>query len=287
MLGIVGSFKPQFYKRIVSQPLARSFGFLVVFVVIISAVVSFQLTLFVKSLLPQATTWIQDNFEEIVADLPDIEIQDGQLVAPTVPYMRQWDIKDEGVFAVVIDPTASDYYSILEGHENVIALTRRKLVVQSAKSELEREIKTYDLDNITSFKVSRIESGLELTFGEKVFSLTPASIKRFLERISLYVFPAGLIFFSLAYLSVKSLQILFFSILSSVFNSQLKAKLNYSQLLNIGTYALVPGTVLAIAQEATGIFIPLYGLFYCIIYGVYLYLGVKTSRQEPVTVTGM
>ena len=287
MLGIIGSFKPGFYKKIVSQPLTKSFGFLALFVIIISAVVSLQLTVFVKDLLPQASSWVNDNFESIIADLPDIAIENGELTAPATAYMREWDVEDETSFSVIIDPEITEYYSILEQYDNVLVLTRRTLIVKSAKSKVEHEIKTYQLDNIELFKISHIDSGLALTIAENTFNVTAASIGRFLERISLYVYPAALVFFTFAYLFSKMIQVLLFSIASSIFNSQFKAQLNYSQLINIGIYAIVPGTVLALVQEVSGIFIPFYGLVYCAIYIIYLYLGVKSLRQEPVTVTGM
>ena len=286
MTGIIGSFSPGFYKKIASQPMTRSFGFLLGFILIISAVMSFQLTLVVKGLLPEASTWVRDNFESIIADLPDIAIENGELTLPQEPYMRVWNAEDETNFVVVIDPAITDYYRVLEGYDNALVLTRRMLVIKTTKSEFQHEIKTYELDNIERFMISRIPSGLALTIGDNTFQLTPASIKRFLERISFYVYPAGLVFFTLAYLFSKMVQVFFFSIASSLFNAQCKAGLNYNQLINIGIYAIVPGTLAAVIQEVTGFIMPFYWLVYCIIYAVYLYLGVRALRQEPVTVTG-
>ena len=287
MKGIIGSFSPSFYKKIALQPMTRSFGFLLGFILIISAVFSFQLTLVVKGLLPQASTWINDNFESIIADLPDITIENGELTQPQEPYVREWDIEeDETNFAVIVDPAIADYYSVLDEYDNALVLARRMLVIKSTKSEFQHEIKTYELDNIELFMISHIPSGLALTIGDNTFQLTPVSIKRFLDRISLYVYPAGLVFFTLAYLFSKMVQVLLFSIASSLFNAQCKAGLNYNQLINIGIYAIVPGTLAAVIQEVTGFIMPFYWLVYCIIYAVYLYLGVRALRQEPVTVTG-
>ncbi|MFC1514572.1 DUF1189 family protein [Candidatus Omnitrophota bacterium] len=287
MLGIVGSFKPQFYKKVVSQRLARSFGFLILFVIVIAAVIALQLSVFVKTYLPQATGWVQDNFEVIASEIPDIAIEDGELVTPQVPYVREWDTGDEGVFAVVIDPTTSEYYRALEHYENVMVLTRTKLVFKATKSDFEEEINTYDLENIASFRMTHVENGLELAMGERTVNLTAAKIKQFLERLSGYTYPTALIFLSFAYFFSKAMQLFIFSIFSSMFNSRLKAELSYGQLLTIGIYALVPGTVLAIVQELTGVHVPLYGLLYCAIYVLYLYLGIKASKQEAVTVTGL
>ncbi|MBN2120795.1 MAG: DUF1189 family protein [Candidatus Omnitrophica bacterium] len=277
MFGLTGSFNSKFYSKIAKQPLGKSVGFLILFIALISLVLSLKHVGDLKSKVPEVTAWVHKNFENIISDLPDIEVKDGKLTLPRNPYIKEWDDK----FAVIIRPQDDNFYGVLEGKANAFVLSKTKMAIKSTKSDFEQsEIKTYSLEQIEYLKISRIESGLEVTFGAKAFEVTPPTIESFLRKMFLYVYPIAFLWLLLAYSFVKTSHLLIFSIFSAIVNNQLKASLDYANLINIGIYALVPPVVLAVVFEVLGLKVPMFWLIYCVVYGLYLYLGIKSTQDQ-------
>ena len=277
MLGLIGSFNPNFYREITKQSLWRSLGFLIVFITIISAIVSYKYTVIVKNMLPQVNSWTQKNLINIASDFPTIEIEDGSLTLPKDVYIKEW--ADEFVF--VVQPEAENVYHILERYSNVLLLTREKFITKTTKEDFEQsEIKTYNLKKIKFFKITPTNSGLKVFFNNRAVDITPLVVRKLLEKLSLFIYPLLFLFFFSIYGFTKPLQTLIFSLLSLIFNTNLKATLSYRQLLNIGVYALVPSTSLAMVGELSNLKIPLFWVIYLLIYFIYIFLGIKSTTKE-------
>ena len=277
MLGLIGSFNPNFYREITKQSLWRSLGFLIVFITIISAIVSYKYTLIVKNMLPQVNSWTQKNLVNIASDFPTIEIEDGSLTLPKDVYIKEWA---DG-FVFVVQPEAENVYPILERYSNVLLLTREKFITKTTKEDFEQsEIKTYNLKKIKFFKITPTNSGLKVFFNNRAVDITPPVVRKLLEKLSLFIYPLLFLFFFSIYGFTKPLQTLIFSLLSLIFNTNLKATLSYRQLLNIGVYALVPSTSLAMVGELSNLKIPLFWVIYLLIYFIYIFLGIKSTTKE-------
>lgn len=277
MSGMIGSFKPNFYRKVVNQSLRRSSGFLILFIIVISLVISFKNTLDIKEVLPDVEVWVKQNLEELIINLPTIEIEEGALTLPEDPYVKEWGDR----FAFVVEPKQVDAYALLETHPNAVVLTHKKLITKTSKSYGEQsKIEIYDLKNVKFFKINSIESGLRITTEHKEFNITRLTIRGFFEKLNLFLYPLMFLLFFSIYIFTMPLQILIFSPISLIINTRLKAALSYKQLLNIGIYALVPCVSLSIVGDLLGLRISLSWVIYVLIYMVYLFLGIKSTHKE-------
>lgn len=277
MLGIVGSFNPSFYKKIVKQSLLKSIGFLVVFVFIFTAGISYRYTLYIKAGIPKVIQWFDKNFSYLVSDLPPIEISDGEVVSPEKTYIKEW--KD--VFVFVIEPNEENLETTLKEYPNVLVLSQRSLSIKTTEPEAGKsKVETYDLKNIEYLKITPTETGITVNFETNEIEVTPATLERISQKISGFIYPVIFLWFFLVYCFTKPLQLLIFSIISLLFNSNLKSSLSYKQLLNIGTYALVPPTSLAVIKDVIGLRIPLFFVVYSLVYIIYLFWGIKAVSTE-------
>ncbi len=275
MLGIIGSFNPKFYKKIAAQSLVKSFGFLIVFVIIVSAVVSYKYTVAIKRILPEVNLWADENLGHIASGFPVIEIKDGCLTFPKEAFVKEWD-----EFIFIIDPQAQNVYEILEEYSNIFLLTRKELLIKTTKSDFEHsEIKVYKLENINLFKIVPCETGVRVFFEDKEIDITPSTVERLTGKLSSFLYSLVFLWFLGIYFFTKPLQILVFSLISLIFNANLKAALPYKQLLNIGIYALVPCTSLAVVANLANLTIPLFWAVYLLIYSYYLFIGIRGNRK--------
>ena len=270
MLGIVKSFKLSFYKNIYNQSLGRSYGFLVVFVLLISLLISSGSIFYINKSLPLAYDWIDSNFQYIINDLPQIKIENGQLTYPQTRFLKEWD---QG-FVFLIMPDSNDYFSAINEYENIALLTRDSLILKFDKGQ--PEIKTFDLDNIELLKLTPDNRGLNILFKDKNFDFNESSIKKFVRRLVPILFPIFFIYFFFFYLLIKPLQVIIFSLGALIINSLTKAKLSYKQLLNIGVYAMVPPVLIVLFLQLFNIN---FFILYIIIYFLYLYFGINSSKE--------
>ncbi|MCK4810549.1 MAG: DUF1189 family protein [Candidatus Omnitrophica bacterium] len=278
MLGIIKSFNPSFYPKITRQSLWKSLGFFLVFIIIISAILSFKISSDVKRQLPVAEAWLYENIPQIVSDFPPLEIENGNLVLPEKTYIKEW----EDQFSLVIEPDPKKIYPILDEYSNVVVFTQKKLIIKTSNPKTNQsKVETQDLSKVKLFKIDQIDTGLKFTFENKEFDVTPSTIERFLEKLYLFVFPLVFLWFFCVYIFTKPAQILIFSLVSLIFNKNLKTGLSYKQLLNIGTYALVPPTLLAATKDIANLKIPLFGAVYVLIYILYFFWGIKATRELP------
>lgn len=276
MLGIVKSFDPKFYKTIAKQKLGKSFVFLLLFVLILSAIFSFKYTANIKAALPEINSWVRQNFSEIISDLPEIEIKNGKLVSPQANYIKKF----KGEFALIIEPDEEKVYSLVENFPNAIALTETKMLIKSTKSTGQAEIKETNLKEVAYFKVTPYQEELEITTSKNKFSVNPILIKSLLEKFTLIFYPICFLFLLIAFFLRKLILVLFFSLVSLVIKSSLNKPLSYKSLFTIGIYAMVPPTCLAVVIELLGMKIPGFWLIYTAIYITYLFLAIKTEEAE-------
>ncbi len=277
MVGIIKSLNINSYKKIARQSFAKSLGFLVIFIIIISAVISLKFTFVAKTGLFQFSSFLNRNLEPILSGLPSIEIKNGILILPKEPYTKEW----KGDFALIIEPGVEIDNSIMEKYNNCLLLTQNNLIIKETEAaQGKSKIEIYKLEKLDYLKITPIQSGIKIAIKNKEFSLTPSNVEKFLKIIQFFIWPVLFLWFFFMYSFTKPAQILIFSLPSLIFKARLKATLSYKALLNIGVYAIVPPTCLALVKEILNIKIPFFWFIYSAIYVAYLYFAVKLNKEE-------
>jgi hypothetical protein len=278
MAGIIESFNINSYKKLATQSFGKSFWFLVVFVMIVSSVISLKGTLAVKKGLAQFNLFLNQHLESIVSGLPPIEIKNGTLILPKEPYVKEW----QGKYAIVIEPAEEFDNSILEKYNNCLLFTQKKLIMkQTDEKKGKSEIQIYKLEKFGYFKISPIQSGLKIEAENKQFNLTPSSVGKFSKIIQWFIFPVLFLWLFFWYGFAKMAQVFVFSVFSLIFKASLKAVLSYRELLTIGIYAIVPPTCVALVKEIFNIRLSWFWCIYSAMYVTYLYLAVKSCKEAP------
>lgn len=274
MFGMFGAFNPRFYPKIANQSIGRSIGFILVFVLIISACVSMKYTALVLSGFTAANKWVGENMGKIAAEFPVVSMEKGSITEPKQTFIKDYEQK----FAFIIEPDPVAARAMVEKFPNLALLTQKLLITKQTKDGGgSSEIKTYNMEN-SSFTISPDASGFKVIFQQKQFELKPQTVKKWLGVISMFVFPVLLIIWFGIYSFTKPLHIFIFSLASLIISSAMNIKLPYKQLWNIGAYALVPATCLATLMDVLGLRIPFFALFYCILYIGYLYIGIRAAK---------
>jgi len=282
MRGIGESFNLKSYKAIAKQPFGKALKFFIIFIAIISAIISLKTTLFIRAKMPQFSAFLNKNLEYFSSDFPEIEIKDGGLVSPVQPYIKEWQNK----FAFIVEPKAEEAVAALEKYENALFLGRNKLVLKTTEPRSDKSrMEIYKLEKIGALKIIHIPSGLKIIMKNGEMSITPESFKKFFRTISFLLWPLFFVCLFVVYCFTKTIQILFFSLFSLAINAQLKASLTFKELLNIGCYALVPPTSLAVIKESLNIEIPGFSLIYSLVYMIYLFQGIKVNIDAPPAVS--
>ena len=160
---------------------------------------------------------------------------------------------------------------------------------KQTKPEGQVEIREQDLSEVELCVLRRgdIEKG-ELavltvgnakTFGEKVFPVTPETLEAWQGKVARWL-PGMIIPLFFYCFIAKLIQLFLFSLASLIINSVGGARLAYHNLLNIGIFALVPPTFLALLVKLAGEAIPNFYLLYVLVYLVFLFLGIKHCRPD-------
>lgn len=275
MLAVFDSFNPKAYKEIIKKKFGVSLGFLVIFIMILSAVIALKYNGIVRGFLPKVSSWSQTNLSSIFSDLPRIEIKDGRLVSPADYYIKKWGNE----FSLIIEPEEEKVFSLIKDYPNALVLTDTKLIAKYSRQDSrgQSEIKMYDLDDIEYLNLMPIDNGVRVSVKESSFEVTPQFIDSLVNRFSVFIYPFIFLWFTFIYSINKVIQLFFFSLLSMIFRNKLNRKLSYNQLLTIGIYAMVPPTVLAVLLEISRIHLPGMGIIYLGVYIFYLFRGVKAA----------
>jgi len=200
-------------------------------------------------------------------------VKQGELVEPKQRFVKEY-MKQ---FALVIEPEPANVNAVMAMYPNLLLMTRNQLITkQSANRNTAAEIKTYNLEN-RSFAITPVPQGFKVTLEQKQFDIMPQTINRWLNIIGVCVFPLLLLFWFSVYCFTKPLHVFIFSIVSLIISACFKRKFSYSQLWNIGVYALVPATCLAVVLDILGLRLPFFPLVYCLTYAGYLYAALKAA----------
>jgi len=281
MSGFLGGFIPAFYAKIARQSVARTIGFLLVLILIISAVFSLKSAWVINPRLELVQKWAEVNLEKISRELPVIEIKDGALIQPKESYIRE--LGSNFVFAVELDPGKET--AILKKYKNVVMLTEKQFVFKQTGENSVSEEKRQDLGKVRNWKIFPIEGGLAFSFDNNQISVTPVVVKKWLKVIAILIFPVLLIVLFGLYSFTKPLQVLFFSLIGLIANAVLKAEASYKQIFNICAYALVPSTTLAVILEVSQVRLPGFWFLFSAIYILYIFLGLQSVKTSKITVS--
>ncbi|MBM3254922.1 MAG: DUF1189 domain-containing protein [Candidatus Omnitrophica bacterium] len=281
-LSLIRSFDLSLYPRIVNQSFGRSFVYLLLLSFVLSLLLSAKYTFKFKGFVTQAKVWVSANINEIwPKGLSEVKIENGLVSSQT----QQPFTYKRGDFVFILDTTAK--VKSLEEYKNGILVTKNKVIVKTRKSDVESELKEYDLSKVQSFLIRQGDTAkgiiAEVASGKKSFSLSLGLLKPWFKLIYAGVFSGLLIWLFIYYLNAKIIFALAFAVFALIVNKIFKAGLTYAKLLNICFYALTPATAVSLVIMLIGTKIPLPWLLHLLLFGIYLVLGIKSVRDNPQT----
>lgn len=277
---LLKSFNPHFYRYIAGQSFGRSFVYVLLLSFVLSLALSLKYTVTFKRFIPRAHQWLLAHAPEAwPKGLTEIKIENGRVSSPVVqPFTHKW-----GEFTFVLDTTGG--ISSLDEYKQGVLLLKNKVVFKRKKSALETEIREYDLAKVESFIIRKgnIDKGIiaEIINKDKSFVINAGTLKSLFMLFYRIAFIAMLLWFFIYYLNAKVTQGLFFALLALPANKILKANLKYRELLNIALYAFTPATVSVLIMALAGVNLPALWFLYCLLYSIYLILGIKDTRDNP------
>lgn len=286
--GFVGSFSPRFYKEIVHQSFGRSFGYLVLLVLVMSLVLSVKYSFDARAGIQKGAEWVNANLAEKLSEvLPEVTIKDGKLSSPVQqPLVREWEDFDDdlgmGKFAFILDTTGA--ITSLDGYPNGILITEGKMVVKY-KEAGRSKIEEMEFSDIKSFRMTPGEEEgvlIDFNFEGEDFKLTEDIIGKWAGIIGKLLFPVIMVGVFIYYLAAKLLQVLLFSLLSLIVNSANNAKLKYDNLLNIGVFAVTPAVTLAVLTALLNIKIPMFAIIYIGLYSAFLITAIVQIKTANI-----
>lgn len=280
MQDIIKSFNFKFYKEIVNQPFLKSWVFLVVFILIFTGMVGIKASLFFVSALDSMT---KASFEiwqkQAVGEMPEIEIKNNELVSPNMTYIKEFKIdKEEIAFVVEPDSAPTKVNPVLDKYNNILLITKDKLIVKQKKTDNTFEQKTNLFKKIDYFKMVFGKDVIKLIFDKKTIDITPEVINKWVGIIKVFCFPIFWVFIFIWFNFTKMLHVLIFSLAAKLFSVILKANLEYKKLLSICVYAIIPSTVISVLAIIFGF--PFLTFFYMPVYLIYIYFGIKNSNEN-------
>lgn len=264
-------FKPSFYKEIIFPTSKQGFKFLALFLLFLALFLTFKssynLYKFSQELIRNSPV-----FFERLRDLPEIKIEKGEVILPKEKFVKEW-----GSFSLTIN-REGEIPSYLEKSEktNLVLLRKQAIWKTPQKTEI------YDLSGINYFNFRFNQANFPVVeLNGKTLQLTTEGMKSFANCLVPLISPFLLIFTFFALFVGKSIQIFLFSLLSLIINKVKKLKLTYSNILNIGIFALIPALIFETIIKLINLKIPYFGLVYSIIYLVFLIPGLLKFRIKP------
>ncbi len=278
-LSLFKSFDTHFYRRIVNQSFGRSFVYVTLLSFAVSLLFSAKYSIMFMNFIPKSQYWVRAQLpEKWPQGLTEIKIEKGQVYSSvTQPFTQKWR-----EVAFVLDTTGK--INSLDEHNQGILITKNKVILKSKESKYETRTREFDLSKVDSLVIRRgdMDKGIivEIVNNGKPYNITYKSFGVLLKLFSIAAFFA--LFFSgfVYYLIAKTLQALIFALFGLLTNTIINAGLRYSGLLNISIYAITPATALSIAIMLIGAKIPTFWLLYCLVFGVYLVMGIKNARDN-------
>ena len=244
--GFVNSFNPGEYGKIVKQKFSRSFFYLLVIALVISALFSVKFT---SVFTRVAAEFIDKAGQEI----PEVRITGGVVSVPVEqPYFYE-----AGDYVFIIDTTGG--IASLDDYEAGLLLVSDKIIY---KDKTRMKTESYDLSKIAALHI------------------TPETLQRGLKKGSKILVPVLFFVLTAWFIISKFVQVFLFSLVSLFANNLKKKNLTYPELLNIGIYGLTAPTILAAVLVLFNVQFPLFSLIYCLLYILILVLAIgKISAQ--------
>ncbi len=273
----VFSFKA--YEGIHKERFSKCVGFFFILLLVISFLISLQFTFFTKTrIVPQLNYFIAKILTQLADGFPETVIEKGVLTSPQQTFVREFKENDLS-FAVIIEPDESKTQALLDTYQSCMLLTKQKLVFKSLQQG-RTKMEVYDLKNVSYLKIMPLPSGFKMISDNKQeFTFTSETAAHFLKKAMFFVWPVSFLLIFLYFCIAKTIQVLFFSLISLLIGAISSVRLSYQELLAIGIYALAPPTlILAVLQAFTGK--PFFGQAFLFtgIYVLYLYKGITINK---------
>ncbi len=234
----------KFYKEVRNFSTAKSFKYLLLFVFIITLILSIVYTVILSKGLNIAADWMKKN-------LPVIEIQNGVAsVNAEEPYkITQNDI------TVILDTTGKT--TSLDEYKQGILLLKDKVIYKESNAKTE----IYSLAEIKSLRIDE------------------NFINAIKKNAGWIIFPFMLLGIYLYFIIARLIQVLLFSIVTIFASAVGKAQLGYGQIFSIGTYAITLSMLLGAISALFMKPIPGFGWIYAAIYAAYLIGAVMNCKE--------
>ncbi|GEM_PF-1277601 len=280
-VSLLKSFDPYFYKNIINQ----SFGRSVVYIMLLSFVVSFLISVKIKlsydAFSSSALVWLEQNSGNLwPKGLGEIKIENG-IVSSDTPQPYIYKLRD---FVFILDTTGATTSLTADSYD--ILILKNKIIVKDKASKYEKRTREYDLSKVGTFLIRPGDAGKgiisEIKTPKKQVEITLKMIKSWAKLLGHGVFLLMLLVFFVFYLAAKLIQGAFFALLALLPNKSSGANLNYAKLLNLSLYALTPPTIMAVIIMLAGKQFSGFWLVYSIIYIIYMILGIKNIKSAGI-----
>ena len=233
----------KFYNEIKDQALGRTIRYLLVLVVLVTALLGIRYGIALSSISKAGLEWVETN-------VPYVEIKDGVVSAE----VEQPFIVEEKDFIAVIDTTGA-IQEVPAEFESGILLAKDKLLVKRDS------IRTEEID------LSKIKS----------FMLDSKTLTKWRKILVTAIIPFMIVMLFIYFVFAKAIQALIAAAVILIF----KSKLLYSKAFNVAIYALTPATLLAVLVMM--IFLkplPYFPVIYLGMYIAFVWLGLKNCTIE-------
>jgi len=269
---------PEHYGVFAAQPFSKSFKFLLKLVLLITVVFTATISLEIYAGMPKAEQWVSRTIESLSTELPVIEITDGKLVKPDAQFVRNF-----GGFAFIIEPDKAKAPALLMEQKEGAVLTQDSLMIKSERRRGDPDIKIHELKDLKYLRITGVPHALSIEWQKgKAAEWTGEKAVGRMRLLSRFLVPLLLVVIFPCWLAVKLAQVLLFSVGGMAFNSLLKAGLSYKELVNLGIYALLPPTIVALLVIRLAI--PMFPLIFMAIYFFYLYSGIRAAAAAKTVV---
>jgi len=280
-LNLLNSFKPSFYEEAAFKQVANSIKYVFLLVLITTIIIS---TYIVFNLRTKSLEFLNSNKEKLYEVIKKIvvplKIKDGKVSADVKqPYKERLSELGPKGFTLVIDTTGS--ITSLEEGEDGILITEDTLIVQS-ETKGTTDIKRYSLSQIKDFSIKPSDKTDEyfiVSSGGHTYYVTFDLLKTWVNIIFKIGWPLLIVFSYIFTLFAKFIQVLIFSLFVVILNLSSVKRLKYSNIFNIGIYAITPPTSLALINTAGGINFKYFNIVYIAVYLIYLALGFAYAKE--------
>ncbi|MDD5680389.1 MAG: DUF1189 domain-containing protein [Candidatus Omnitrophica bacterium] len=238
----ISDFK--FYREVKDFSAGKSTKYILSVVLLISLVLTVRYSYGMGKGLNIAVEWMKKN-------LPVIEIKDG---AAVVSAEQPYEILQDD-FAVILDTTGKT--TSLDGRKKGILLMKDKIVYKENESKTE----IYSLADIKALRID--ENFMNAIRKNAIWIIFPFLL------LGIYLYMA----------IARFIQILLFSLITIFASAVTKVKLTYSQIFNIGAYAITASMLFGAVAALFLKVIPGAGWVYCGMYIVYLATGVLNCKE--------